>query len=73
MKAFIIGVLMVGAGAYLVLPYEWALGWTDEMLETLKGITPIVLAVGGLLAMLLGVADIRDRAEARREAERQAE
>ena len=67
MRSFIIGVLMMGIGAYIALPFDWALGWTEETLAVLKGITPIALVAFGGVAILLGLADIRDRADARKE------
>lgn len=69
MKVFIIGLLMIAGGLYLGLPAEWAVGWFDEMLFVLKGVLPLGLVGVGLLTLLLGVADIRDRAEARKESE----
>lgn len=67
MKVFIVGLLMVVGGLYLGLPAEWAVGWFDEVLSVLKGILPLGLIGMGLLTLLLGVADIRDRAEERKE------
>lgn len=67
MKVFIVGLLMVVGGLYLGLPAEWAVGWFDEVLLVLKGVLPLGLIGMGLLTLLLGVADIRDRAEERKE------
>jgi len=67
MKAFLVGLIMICGGLYLGLPTEWAFGWFEEVLAVLKGITPVALLGLGFLTLLLGVADIRDRAEARKE------
>lgn len=67
MKIFIVGFLMIAGGLYLGLPTEWSAGWFDEVRMVLKGILPIGLVGVGLLALLLGIADIRDRAEVRKE------
>ena len=51
------------------LPF--GLNWTDNIVFVLKGAAPILAALVGLLAILIGIADLRDRNEAKRE-EREA-
>ena len=68
MRALLFGILMVAAALYIILPLEWALGWwTEYVLPVLKGGLPLGLGMLGGMFCLLGIADIRDRAQARRE------
>lgn len=69
MKIFIVGLLMIGGGLYFGLPSEWAVGWFDEVLMVLKGLLPIGLAGLGVLFLLLGISDIRDKIENRKDKE----
>jgi len=70
MVALIVGVICVLFAVYSVLPLEgWGLRWWDEVLLVLKGGIPLVALFVGLIAMLIGVADIRDRIEAKKEEE----
>ena len=66
MKAFIIGLVMVTAGLYLGFPAEWAFGWFEHVVFVIKGFTPIFLVGLGVVTVLLGVADIRDRTDSRK-------
>ena len=70
MVALIIGVICVLFAVYSVLPLEgWGLRWWDEVLQVLKGGIPLFALFIGLIAVLIGVADIRDRIEAKKEEE----
>ncbi len=73
MVALIVGVICVLFAVYSVLPLEgWGLLWWDEVLLVLKGGIPLFALFIGLIAMLIGVADIRDRIEAKKEEEEEA-
>jgi hypothetical protein len=70
MVALIVGIICVLFAVYSVLPLEgWGLRWWDEVLQVLKGGIPLVALFIGLIAILIGVADIRDRIEAKKEEE----
>ena len=70
MVALIVGIICVLFAVYSVLPLEgWGLRWWDEVLQVLKGGIPLFALFIGLIAMLIGVADIRDRIEAKKEEE----
>jgi len=70
MVALIVGVICVLFAVYSVLPLEgWGLQWWDEVIQVLKGGIPLFALFIGLIAMLIGVADIRDRIEAKKEEE----
>ncbi len=62
---------MVAAAMYIILPVDWALGWwSDLVLPVLKGALPLgLLGLGGMFC-LLGIADTRDRIQARRQQKR---
>ncbi|MBT3274327.1 MAG: hypothetical protein HN368_14310 [Spirochaetales bacterium] len=70
MVALVVGIICVLFAVYSVLPLEgWGLQWWDEVLLVLKGGIPLVALFIGLIAVLIGVADIRDRIEAKKEEE----
>jgi hypothetical protein len=61
MKAFILGIVILFAVAFSVLPA--GLGWGREVLTFLKGALPVIAAFIGLVSLFIGVADIKDRVE----------
>jgi hypothetical protein len=65
MKALIIGVLILCAAVLAVLPI--GLGWWDEVLIFLRGAVPVIAAFIGLIAVFIGIADIKDQAEAQKD------
>jgi len=67
--ALLIGLVLVVFAVYSLLPVPWSPGWWHEMLEFLKGGIPIVAALIGLVSFFVGVADIKDKIEAKREEE----
>ena len=74
MVALIVGLVFVLFAVYSVLPVEWSLQWGPYVLDFLKGGVPIIAIFIGLIAILIGIADIKDKIEARKEeAEEQAD
>jgi flagellar biosynthesis/type III secretory pathway M-ring protein FliF/YscJ len=68
MVALIVGIVFIVFAVYSVLPLEgWGLQWWDEVLLVLKGGIPLIAVFVGLIAVLIGIADIRDRIEAKKE------
>ena len=68
MVALIVGIVFILFAVYSVLPLEgWGLWWWDEVLLVLKGGLPLIAIFIGLIAVLIGIADIRDRIEAKKE------
>jgi hypothetical protein len=65
MKALVIGVLILCAAVLAVLPI--GLGWWDEVLIFLRGAVPVIAAFIGLIAVFVGIADIKDQSEAKKE------
>ncbi len=68
MIALIVGILLIAFTVFAGLPQ--GLGWHHEMLKVLKGGMPILLALIGLISIFVGIADIRDRKEEKKEEEK---
>ncbi|MDR2618946.1 MAG: hypothetical protein LBC62_08760 [Treponema sp.] len=68
MKALVIGLVVIAAAVAACLPD--GLGWWDEVLAFLKGCLPVLAAFIGLIAVFVGIADIKDRAEAKKDAQK---
>ena len=76
MKAVIIGLVIIGAAIFAILPETvlgFGLGWGDDVLTFLRGGVPVAAIIIGLVAIFIGVADVKDRAEAKAEAKKDAE
>jgi Tfp pilus assembly protein PilO len=69
MIALIIGIVLVLFAAYSVIPVEWGLQWWPEVVQFLKGGVPILAVFIGLIAFFVGIADIKDKIEAKKEEE----
>lgn len=66
MVALIVGIILV---AFCVIACIPALGfcWAAEVINFLKGFAPVFAAFAGLVSILIGLADIKDKKEAKRE------
>ena len=71
MKALILGVVVIVVAVLAVLPA--GLGWIDEVLAFLRGVLPVAAVFIGLILIFVGVADIKDRTDAKKETEQKAE
>ena len=69
MVALIVGLLFVLFAVYSVLPVSWSLNWWVPVLEWLQGGIPLLALFIGLIAIFIGIADIKDRIEAKKEEE----
>jgi hypothetical protein len=70
LKALVLGVIILAAAVFMVLPSALAgfgLGWWNDTLAFLRGALPVIAALIAFLAIFIGVADIKDRAETRKE------
>lgn len=65
MITIIFGIACIAFTVFACLPN--GLGWSNEIIFFLKGAAPVLAAFVGLVAILIGIADIRDRQEAKRE------
>jgi len=73
MKALFIGIIIIAAAVYAILPPDTAgfgLGWGGDVLIFLKGGLPVIAILVGLVAGFIGIADMKDRAEAKKEEEK---
>jgi hypothetical protein len=74
MMALIVGIVFLAFAVYSVLPVAWSLQWWPYVVDFLKGGVPILALFVGLIAVFIGIADIKDRIEAKKEeAEEEAE
>jgi hypothetical protein len=70
MKAVIIGLIIIAAAVFAIIPPEligYGLGWGSDVLTFLRGGVPVIAILIGLIAIFIGIADMKDRAEAKKE------
>lgn len=69
MVALIIGIVFVLFAIYSVFPPQigGALNWWNDVIQFLKGGVPIIALLIGLIAVFIGVADIKDKVEMKKE------
>ena len=70
MKAMIIGIVIIAAAVFAILPAEaigFGLDWGIDVLTFLRGGLPVIAILIGIIAVFIGIADIKDRAEAKKE------
>ena len=65
MKALILGLVIIAAAVFAVLP--GGLNWWGHVLVFLRGALPVIAVFIGLIAAFIGIADLKDRAEAKKE------
>jgi hypothetical protein len=65
MKALLIGLIVIITAVCAVLP--GGLGWGDEVLAFLRGFLPVAAFFIGLIALFIGIADLKDRVEQKKE------
>lgn len=67
MIALIVGIVLIVSSLAAVLPF--GLNWWADVLRFVRGALPVMAAFIGLLAVFIGIADLKDRAEAKKEEE----
>lgn len=65
MVALIVGVLFIAFAIFACVPGP--LAWWADVINFLKGSLPVLAALVGLIAVFIGIADIKDRLEAKKE------
>ena len=65
MKALILGFVVIVVAVLAILPV--GLGWGNEVLAFLRGALPVIAIFIGLILVFVGIADIKDRAEAKKD------
>ena len=68
MKSLIVGIVIIAAAVFAILPENiFGFGWGTYVLNFLKGGVPVVAIIIGIIAVFVGIADMKDRAEAKKE------
>jgi hypothetical protein len=68
MVALIVGIVLIAFTVFAALPASaFGLGWGSEIVQFLKGGLPIIAAFIGLVAIFIGIADLKDKKEAKKE------
>jgi len=65
MVALIVGIVFIAFAVVACIPSP--LGWWPDVLAFLRGSLPVLAALVGIIAVFIGVADIKDRMEAKKE------
>ena len=64
MKALILGFVVIVVAVLAVLPA--GLGWGEDVLAFLRGALPVIALFIGLILVFVGIADMKDRSEAKK-------
>lgn len=65
MVTIIFGIACIALTIFACIPM--GLNWSANVIFVLKGAAPLLAAFVGIIAILIGIADVRDRNEAKRE------
>ncbi|AEJ18630.1 hypothetical protein [Gracilinema caldarium] len=65
MVALIVGIVAIAFAVLAVIPV--GLAWWQDVLLFLRGAIPVMAVLIGLLAVFIGIADIKDQIEAKKE------
>ncbi len=67
--AIVIGIILLALAVWAVLPFAFplGLGWGQQVINFIVGGLPILAVFVGLIAIFIGIADLKDRAEAKKE------
>ena len=69
MKSLLIGIVILAAAVFALLPRTmFGLDWSKDVLTFLRGGLPVFAILVGIIAVFIGIADMKDRAEAKKEA-----
>ncbi len=70
MIAVIFGIILFAFTVFSCLPKEFfGLGWSGDVLLVLKGASPVIAFIVGVFSIMVGIADVRDKREAKRDEE----
>jgi hypothetical protein len=64
MIALLVGIVLIAFAVFACFP---PLAWWGDVLVFLRGAAPVLALFIGLIAAMIGLADIKDRREAKRE------
>lgn len=69
MTALLVGIGLIVVAVLMVLP--GILGWWGDVLAFLRGAIPVLAVLIGALAVFIGIADIKDKIEEKKEEEKE--
>lgn len=75
MGALVVGIVFVLFAVYAILPASLPfalLNWWEQVKIVLAGGIPLLAVFIGLIAIMIGIADIKDKIEAKKEEEEEA-
>lgn len=72
MIALAIGIVFIAFAVFSVLPAPYGLNWFADVLLFLRGAAPVLAVFLGLIIAFIGVADIKDKIDAKKEEEEAA-
>jgi len=64
---------VIGGGVALVLGLILIVSWWDHFVTVLLGTIPVLLVFGGLIALFLGISEIKDEMAAKKEEKKKPE
>jgi len=70
MKSLIIGIVIIAVAVLTAFSQDffgYGPRWWDDVLVFLRGGLPVLAVIVGLIAVFIGIADMKDRAEAKKE------
>jgi uncharacterized membrane protein len=69
MIALIIGIVLLVFGVWAILPNTvlFGLGWGQYVVDFLMGGAPILALLIGVISLFIGIADIKDKIDAKKE------
>ncbi len=67
MVAMIVGIVLLAFTGFAALPA--GLNWGSEIAAFLQGCVPVAAAFIGFISIFIGIADLKDKQEAKREEE----
>ncbi|MCL2129395.1 MAG: hypothetical protein FWH35_03475 [Treponema sp.] len=70
MKAIILGFVIIIVAVLAIFPA--GLGWGDDVLVFLRGFLPVIAIFIGLILLFVGIADIKDRHDAKKSGQKDA-
>ena len=65
MISVILGILLIAFTVFACVPI--GLGWGWDVVAFLKGFAPVLTAFVGLIVLFIGIGEIRDKKEAKKE------
>jgi hypothetical protein len=66
MKSLIVGLIIIAAAVFAILD-GFGLGWGANVVDFLKGGLPVIAFIIGIITIFIGIADMKDRADAKKE------